>query len=58
MDMLCQEMHELGSWVAAAGEASLSQQEKPFSHRGRAVTERRGLVVGGSRRKEESVTGL
>ena len=27
-----------GSWVDAAREASVSQQDKPFSHRGRGVT--------------------
>ena len=28
----------LGSWVEAAGVASESQQDEPFSHRGQAVT--------------------
>ena len=29
-----------GSWVDAAREASVSQQDKPFSHRGWAVTQK------------------
>ena len=31
-----------GSWAAAA-KRPLSQQEEPFSHRGRVVTKRRGM---------------
>ena len=32
-----------GSWVDAAREASVSQEGKPFSHRGRAVTKKEGM---------------
>ena len=34
-----------GSWVDAARDASVSQQDKPFSHRGGAVTMKERVVV-------------
>ena len=34
-----------GRWFIAAREASVSQQDKPFSHRGRAVATKERVVV-------------
>ena len=52
LDVLCLKMHEARLLGCRCQRGPLSQQEKPFSHRGRAVTKKERDVVRENEGKE------